>query len=36
MVMFVLLLIMYAGRISVPINLEELDTFDPFEVPTIR
>ncbi|XP_062397921.1 DNA primase small subunit [Sardina pilchardus] len=24
------------GRISVPINLEELDSFDPFEVPTIR
>lgn len=24
------------GRISVPIDFEELDSFDPFAVPTIR
>lgn len=24
------------GRISVPIDLKELDSFDPFAVPTIR
>lgn len=31
-----LFLVLSPGRISVPIDLEELDSFDPFAVPTIR
>lgn len=31
-----LFFLLWPGRISVPMDLKELDTFDPFAVPTIR